>query len=744
MDAGGGHGRPRWAVLALVRCLLVERASSAANFYFCDSAASCGAQQLQTWKVHPASLAGQVGSLQSLPGVNEAAYSPVATHWRASPPRFRNNVVSLQDIATFMQTLLNNNPFGTGWSVPYVDFGARKGKQVVAITRKQLAFIVANVLMGNSVPISDGLSHALESCTSHKPPPGGIVYSLLSFLAVLSQEDRYMPGSLDTMVIGATPGGQTDEWKDSLDQVSLDQPTVCNPMTGQECGLADFMAGGVPYQAMTDIAGGIVGGGAGLCDVANTQDESLVQFWSETLAFAFFSGHNGNLPTPWVLMGARRYMGNLEGESSAGAPYFGKCGTITSVDWLNQDIPVDSATVMVAGTSVHLHPGAFVAVASTCAACRANGKCSVQDLMSNSCSLQREALDQDISLWFQAYSPSMYNSAVRTAFRSVVQRIGTGPWGAGAWMGDSQWYFLGVWVATALVGGPTLDYYVYDRFCENAGNQCYVMSEDACKSCIRKSLTGGSIPESSCGKSSMNDMVERFSGQTPYALYTMLQNVGDPPTQVFDLISRTKNPPTTPATPSTTTTTGTEPATPWPLPPALYPNGQPRPSSVGSSLGVAAAAAGLALVIGLAAIAAIEALRLLGLGGQPAVVQVQQRPFIRDSREEELRQLVNVASSAAAVHQRADSRGSVKHVTSEPPQLQQAPVQHGPPQVVVRRPSLVLTQGVAVAPGHYVGSPLPLGSVVTTSQTVVLPERRMAPGPGPFWCTAPEMSPSGH
>eukprot|EP00662_Eupelagonemidae_sp_cell21_P054545 gene54545-39095_t len=68
----------------------------------------------------------------------------------------------------------------------------------------------------------------------------------------------------------------------------------------------------------------------------------------------------------------------------------------------------------------------------------------------------------------------MYNSAANGAFASVVRRVGTGPWGSGAWWGDSQQYFLTMWVANSLLdGSPAMDYYVYDHFCENPGNQCF-------------------------------------------------------------------------------------------------------------------------------------------------------------------------------------------------------------------------------------------------------------------------------
>merc|ERR1712190_428726 len=109
-----------------------------------------------------------------------------------------------------------------------------------------------------------------------------------------------------------------------------------------DCGLEDFMSGGTPSQALTDIAGGVVGGGALLCDVADSQDESLVQFYSEVLAFAFFTSTKNNpsdtassmLPVPFALLGARRYLRDITGQSSNS----GTCGQIVQKDWLNEEI----------------------------------------------------------------------------------------------------------------------------------------------------------------------------------------------------------------------------------------------------------------------------------------------------------------------------------------------------------------------------------------------------------------------
>jgi hypothetical protein len=299
------------------------------------------------------------------------------------------------------------------------------------------------------------------------------------------------------------------------------------------------MSGGEASQAVTDLAGAVVGGGAQLCDVAASQDESLVQFYGEVLAFSFFTRtvDQGMLKVPWTLLGARRYISELSGESSVGAPYFNSCGKIQSKDWLNQNISTSTVTVPLNGRRVRVASSAFVAVASACSACLAGSSCPTQKLMNHQCDVQRRHLDRDIALWYQAYEPTMYNPVMQAAFRGVVHRLGTGPWGAGVWFGDSQQYFLTVWLATTLLSSkPKLDYYLYDHFCENPGNQCFLLSSGDCAACLKASGTSPPVLPSRCGVRSVHDMVAHFRGLPAKALYEALSSVGSPPDQVFDLL----------------------------------------------------------------------------------------------------------------------------------------------------------------------------------------------------------------
>jgi len=265
-----------------------------------------------------------------------------------------------------------------------------------------------------------------------------------------------------------------------------------------------------------------------------------VQFYSEVLVFAFFTSaanpddaSSSMLPVPWVVLGARRYLRELTGESMGDM-----CGRIQAKNWINEELPTHSVDAPVAGVQHSLMSSAFVGVASVCTECRQGGSCSHEEMLNNKCDAQRRHLDEDIALWYQAYEPAMYDSSVQQAFRAVIGRIGTGPWGAGVWYGDSQQYFLTVWLATSLLEGASLDYYIYDSFCENEGNQCFVLgSNENCEACVEKgALPGSGVKPSHCGPRGIRDVVEQFRDRPARELYDALAKVGPPPHQVFDLL----------------------------------------------------------------------------------------------------------------------------------------------------------------------------------------------------------------
>jgi len=98
------------------------------------------------------------------------------------------------------------------------------------------------------------------------------------------------------------------------------------------------------------------------------------------------------------------------------------------------------------------------------------------------------AFEKQVRAWYRAVALTSYDPAVRPALKAVVTSVGTGPWGAGLWWGDSQLGWLASWIGHALAA-PTwgqalpLDYYFYSAFTENPGNQCLLHSADRCAQC---------------------------------------------------------------------------------------------------------------------------------------------------------------------------------------------------------------------------------------------------------------------
>ncbi|CAJ1432916.1 unnamed protein product [Effrenium voratum] len=258
-----------------------------------------------------------------LNGVPQEAWDAVRTAWLRQPPVFEGRPVSMQDLANFMRETLRRDPFWTGGQkVPWVDL--RKGgggtvhssRKAVILNQRQLAFLVVNSLMGNKLMgVETGLDAAIQRCNKKPDWPGltqDTLHSLLAFLAVLSRELTNWDGNY---LVVATPGPVNENWLSQLQAHTMNHPTLCNTanLEAGDCGLADFMAGGVPQQALTDIAGMDVGGGAQLCHVANSQDESLVIFYPEVLAASIFVGDQQMLPVPLTMLGARRYLNTISG-----------------------------------------------------------------------------------------------------------------------------------------------------------------------------------------------------------------------------------------------------------------------------------------------------------------------------------------------------------------------------------------------------------------------------------------------
>jgi len=101
------------------------------------------------------------------------------------------------------------------------------------------------------------------------------------------------------------------------------------------------------------------------------------------------------------------------------------------------------------------------------------------------------AFEKQVRAWYRSVALTSYAAEVRPALKTLVQSIGAGPWLAGLWWGDSQVGILAMLLGHAIAapswGQPLkLDYYIYSDFTENPGNQCYVLSKQACVECLQR------------------------------------------------------------------------------------------------------------------------------------------------------------------------------------------------------------------------------------------------------------------
>ena len=104
---------------------------------------------------------------------------------------------------------------------------------------------------------------------------------------------------------------------------------------------------------------------------------------------------------------------------------------------------------------------------------------------------QPHAFMYQVRAWYTALALDSYHDDVRGALSRLVKSIGTGPWLAGLWWGDSQMALLASWIGHALVQATwtvslPLDYYLYSTFTENPANQCFVLERAACAACLRR------------------------------------------------------------------------------------------------------------------------------------------------------------------------------------------------------------------------------------------------------------------
>lgn len=290
----------------------------------------------------------------------------------------------------------------------------------------------------------------------------------------------------------------------------------CAPPTAELPG-RDFMTGGLEGQAVQDISARFLGGYVfGYdCGLGGGQDERLMTYMPEVGALTFFlsqSTYRGGdehphpqLRQPAWILGARQLFIGLDGT-----------GRFTALLKRDPNTPLtsDLADVELSGRKYSISSSRpFLAFMSE------NQGFIPEGPGTNDTRLARQnlhiaqrnvntstgmAFANQVRAWYSSVALTSYSADVRPMLRSLVKSLGTGPWLAGLWWGDSQLGLLAVWMGHALAApswklkaGKTkegeaepekselpLDYYLYSAFTENPGNQCLVHSKDNCGACL--------------------------------------------------------------------------------------------------------------------------------------------------------------------------------------------------------------------------------------------------------------------
>merc|ERR1719471_1767857 len=76
---------------------------------------------------------------------------------------------------------------------------------------------------------------------------------------------------------------------------------------------------------------------------------------------------------------------------------------------------------------------------------------------------EKYAFEKQVRAWYGSMALTSYHPDTHSALKTVVHSVGTGPWLAGLWWGDSQLGMLSVYIGQALAaptwGGLPVDYY---------------------------------------------------------------------------------------------------------------------------------------------------------------------------------------------------------------------------------------------------------------------------------------------
>mmetsp|Transcript_82899 Transcript_82899/g.173572 ORF Transcript_82899/g.173572 Transcript_82899/m.173572 type:complete len:638 (+) Transcript_82899:50-1963(+) len=504
-------------------------------------------------------------------------------------------------------------------------------QEYVSYTRRQVCFIAAKALLGADTDGYDnGLSRILKTDVPHCAPPSASikvgedpVRSALTgefgmslwYLLAACAADPSLQGGREGPSLLVAKGSKPAEVAEVRTQASsaplrraqlgvcryddgdagpvqgvdglLDMSeAVCVPPTHGAPG-KDFMTSGVtrvPGQAIQDISakflGGYVFGNA--CGLGGGQDERLMVYMPEVFVLSFFLSEQAEHPQlrePSWILGARMLMLGLDGTARFGSrmeidPFLPMTSDVVPVNVDGRTVSISSTTPFLGFMSENqdfLDEGGWWSGTKTLADLQ-----PVLHKARQNREPQQRAYNEStwysfmyqVRAWYSAVDLENYNPAIQPVLLSLVNSLGTGPFLAGLWWGDSQLGFLMTWIAQAVAAkswgarGLPVEYYLYSDFTENPGNQCLVLAGDACRACLKR-CADNPLPDDAywlpdyaffgeernrscvldaeeyCGTYGLFDVVEAFKDSTAAELWERVEEVlasGTTEHSVFDLM----------------------------------------------------------------------------------------------------------------------------------------------------------------------------------------------------------------
>lgn len=445
-------------------------------------------------------------------------------------------VATSTSVSDYTRRLLSEEtPFGglrgsvripKGSGTDQLDWG-----EYVAYSRKQVCYIAANIVAGNSADqYASGLGKLIPPLKCDNDLyEAGFKRALIGLLAACSVDPTLANESHGPMLIVAKSTDNLTKAPNLTSQIakmtsmkdaglrtcrfrdgSASNPKLSDiPQTPKQAcdgdASIDFMREGnaLHGQVILDISAAWIGGyilargGCGGFD--GGQDERLMTFMPEIMVLAFFLSQKASpidpagvsLLVPAYILGARKIFAGFDGTSRDAGPDFNAGRpTVNAAVPLHSDlltIKINGDVRQISGASPFLgfqSINQFSGLAKDVPSARKNQN-KLQLLVDGEYGFQNQ-----VAAWYNAVSLTSWHADVQAILQSVVTAVGSGPWGSGVWWGSSQVFFLVMWMGQALAkqtwgNALPFDYYIYSSFTENPSNQCLAHNKADCDACLR-------------------------------------------------------------------------------------------------------------------------------------------------------------------------------------------------------------------------------------------------------------------